>query len=51
MVEIVAQGAHMGERRGAYRVLEGKHEGKKPLEDLGVNGRITLKYVGWQDMD
>jgi len=23
--------AHMGERRGAYRVLVGKSEGKRPL--------------------
>ena len=23
--------AHMGERRGVYRVLVGKHEGKRPL--------------------
>jgi len=28
------QGGHaacMGQRRGVYRVLEGKHEGKRPL--------------------
>jgi len=24
--------AHMGEMRGAYRVLVGKHEGQRPLE-------------------
>jgi len=30
----------MGERRGAYRVLVGKHEGKRPL------GRHRLR---WED--
>jgi hypothetical protein len=33
----------MGDRRGAYRVLMGSPEGKKPLENLGVDGRIILK--------
>ena len=28
----------MGERRGAYKVLVGKPEGKSRLEDLGVDG-------------
>jgi hypothetical protein len=36
----------MGEGRGAYRVLvegtEGKKK-KKPLEDLSIGGRITLR--------
>jgi len=42
--------ARMGERRGAYRVLVGKHEGKKPLgrpnhrwED---NIKMDLQEVG-----
>jgi hypothetical protein len=30
-----------GDRRGAYRVLVGRHEGRRPLYDLGVNGRIS----------
>jgi hypothetical protein len=34
----------MVERRGAYRVLVGKHESVH-LEDLGVDGRIILKPV------
>ena len=32
--------ARMGERRGVYRVLVGKREGKRPFEDPGVDGRI-----------
>jgi hypothetical protein len=37
--------ARMGEGRGVYRVLVGRPEGKRPLEDLGVGGRITLKQT------
>jgi hypothetical protein len=32
-------------RRGAYRVLVGKHEGKRSLEDLGIDGRIIVKWT------
>ena len=35
----------MGDKRGAYRILVGKHEGKRPPEDTGVDGRIILKYI------
>jgi len=28
----------MGEKRNVYKVLLGKQEGKKPVEDLGVDG-------------
>jgi len=31
--------ARMGGRRGAYRVLVWKPEGKRQLKDLGVDGR------------
>ena len=34
----------MGERRGLYRVLVGKPEGKNHLEDPGVDGRIILRW-------
>ena len=44
--------ALMGERRGSYRVLVGKPEGKRPLgrprprwED---NIKVDLKEVGWE---
>jgi len=33
----------MGEEMGVYRVLVGKLEGRRPLGDLGVDGRI----LGW----
>jgi len=45
----------MGERRGAYRVLVGKPEGKRPLvrtsrkwED---NIKMNLQEVWWDGMD
>jgi hypothetical protein len=31
----------VGEESGVYRVLVGKHEGKRPLGDPGVDGRIV----------
>jgi hypothetical protein len=35
----------MGERRGAYKILVGRPEGRKHLEDPGVSRRIILKYI------
>jgi len=35
----------MGDRKGSYRVLVGKPEGKNHLEDLGIDGRIILKSI------
>jgi len=35
----------MGERRGAYRVLVGKLEGRDHLEEPGVDGRIILIWI------
>jgi hypothetical protein len=32
----------MGEMRNVYKLLVGKPEGKRPLEVLGVDGRIIL---------
>jgi hypothetical protein len=35
--------ARVGEGRGIYRVLVGRHEGKSPL--VGVGGGITLRWT------
>jgi hypothetical protein len=35
--------AHMGERKGIYRVLVGKPEEKNHLEDPGVDGKVILR--------
>jgi hypothetical protein len=32
------------ERRGVYRVFVGKREGKNHLKDLGIDGRVILKW-------
>jgi len=37
--------ARIGERRGLYRVLVGKPEGKSHLEDPGIDGRIILQWI------
>jgi len=37
--------ALMGERRGVYRVLEGKPDGKNHLGYPGLDGRIILRWV------
>jgi hypothetical protein len=37
--------ACMGEERGAYRVLVGRPKGERLLEDLGIGGRITLRWI------
>jgi len=47
--------ACMGERKGVYRVLVGKHEGKSPLGRPGRrwkgNINMDLQEVGWEGMD
>jgi hypothetical protein len=35
----------MGERRGVYRVLVGKPDGKRPLGSPGVDGRIIVRWI------
>jgi hypothetical protein len=35
----------MGESRGANRVFVGRPEGRRPLEQPGVNVRIILKCI------
>jgi len=37
--------ARMVERRGVYRVLVGKPEGKRPLGRPSVDGRIILRWI------
>ena len=38
--------ARIGERRGTYRVLVGRPEGKiDHLEVLGIGGRVILKWT------
>jgi hypothetical protein len=45
----------MGERRGAYRALVGKPEGRRPLERprrrWEDNIKTDLREVGWGGMD
>jgi len=45
----------MGERRGVYRVLVGKPEGKRPLGSPRSrwegNIKMDLQEVGWGGMD
>jgi len=36
---------HMGEERGACRVVVGKSKGKGHLNDLGIDRRIVSKRV------
>jgi hypothetical protein len=40
--------ARMGEVRAAHNILVGRPEGRRPLEDLGVDGRITLRWILWK---
>jgi hypothetical protein len=44
-MELVGLVARMGARRGVYRVLVGKTEGKEPWRDSGVDGRIILRWI------
>jgi hypothetical protein len=47
--------ARLGESRGAYRVLAGKPEGRRPLERPSHrwedNIKMYLREVGWGDTD
>jgi hypothetical protein len=37
--------ARMGYTRGAYTVLMRRREGKNHLKDIGVDGRVILKWI------
>jgi len=37
--------AHMGERRGIYRVLVGKPGEINHLKDPGIDGKVILKWI------
>ena len=37
--------ARMGEKRGVYRILLGKPQGRDHLGDPGVDGRVILKWI------
>jgi hypothetical protein len=37
--------ARMGEVRGAYNILVGKPEGRRPLGRPRLDGRITLRWI------
>jgi hypothetical protein len=43
--EMVRTCSMHGEKRNAYPILVGKPEGKTPLEDLNVRGRMILIWV------
>jgi len=37
--------ARMGDKTGAYRVLLGMPEGKRPLGNPGVDGRVIINWI------
>jgi hypothetical protein len=47
MILLVSQtsGWGGGVKRNEYRVLVGKPEGKRPLGDLDVGGRVILRWI------
>jgi hypothetical protein len=44
-MRLAGQVARIGDKRGKYRVLVGRHEGRNHLKDLAVDGRIILKWI------
>jgi hypothetical protein len=34
--------------RNAYKMFIGKPEGKRPLKELDIDGRITLEWIFWK---
>jgi hypothetical protein len=37
--------ARLGEERGVFKVLVGKPEGKRPLGNPGLDGRVILGWI------
>jgi hypothetical protein len=37
--------AHVREMRNAYKILDGKPERNRQLEDIGVDGKIILEWI------
>jgi hypothetical protein len=37
--------ARIGEKGSVFRVLEWISEGKGHFQDIGVNGKLTLKWI------
>jgi hypothetical protein len=37
--------ARMGRRRNTCKILVGKPEGKRPLVDISIDGRIKLRWI------
>ena len=37
--------ANIGKKRDAHRCLIGRPDGKSPLQDIGVDGRIILNWI------
>jgi hypothetical protein len=35
----------MGEIKNAYRILVGQPEGKRPSEDVGVDGKMRTGFI------
>jgi hypothetical protein len=41
----LGQITYRGNMKNVYKILVRKPDGERPLEDLGVDGRITLKWI------
>jgi hypothetical protein len=37
--------ASIGNMKNAYKILIGKPEQKRPAEDLGIEGKVTLQLI------
>jgi hypothetical protein len=42
---MVGNVAHVAKKRIAYNILVGKLEGMRPLEDIGVDGKVLFKWI------